>query len=244
MNLLKIKSIAATLLLSLLLVVSCNEKTAGSMSQNLNAIDFSKKIAALPDAQIIDVRTPEEFGKGHLENAVNYDWNGDQFDQEIASLDKSKPVFVYCLSGGRSGSAADKMRSEGFKEVYEMDGGIIQWRAENLKETTDKQVKVLGMTLEAFDDLKNSNPMVLIDFYADWCEPCIKMKPFLEEIANEQKSTLKIIRLNADDHQALMKTLKIKGLPVLQLYSNGEKNWESVGFTSKEEILKHLVLKP
>lgn len=77
----------------------------------------------LSNASILDVRTPSEFSKGHLINALNYDWNGNEFDKQIAPLDKSKPVFVYCLSGGRSSSAANKMRSSGFTQVYEMDGG-------------------------------------------------------------------------------------------------------------------------
>lgn len=227
-------------LVAILSLVSCQQASKDGQKESLNASEFSKKISETQDAKIIDVRTPEEFEKGHLINALNYDWNGNNFDSEISSLDKSKPVFVYCLSGGRSGSAASKMRSDGFKEVYELEGGIIKWRAENLEETTDNKIMPVGYTMEDFQKLIQSDKLVLVDFYADWCEPCLKMKPFLEEIALEQKDKLNIIRINADDNQALLKSLNIEGLPELQLYQNNNKKWSHNGFISKEELVKQL----
>ena len=227
-------------LVAILSIVSCQQASKDGQKESLNASEFSKKISETHDAKIIDVRTPEEFEKGHLINALNYDWNGNNFDSEISSLDKSKPVFVYCLSGGRSGSAASKMRSDGFKEVYELEGGIIKWRAENLEETTDNKIMPVGYTMEDFRKLIQSDKLVLVDFYADWCEPCLKMKPFLEEIALEQKDKLNIIRINADDNQALLKSLNIEGLPELQLYQNNNKKWSHNGFISKEELVKQL----
>ena len=106
------------------------------------------------------------------------------------------------------------MRSDGFKEVYELEGGIIKWRAKNLAETTENKTMPAGYLLEDFQKLIQSDKLVLIDFYADWCEPCLRMKPFLEELTLEQASTLKIIRINADDNQALLKSLNIEGLPL------------------------------
>jgi thioredoxin len=194
----------------------------------------------MPTATIIDVRTTDEFSKGHLANANNYDWNGNEFDKQIAPLDKSKPVFVYCLSGGRSSSAASKMRSEGFKTVYELDGGIMKWRGANLPETTDNTVTPNGMSKLQFDALLNSDKLVLIDFYADWCAPCKKMKPYLDEISKDMADRVVVIRINADDNQALCKELKIDALPVLQLYKNKTLKWTNTGFIDKAEVVKQL----
>jgi thioredoxin len=227
-------------LVAVLSIASCKQGNTNGQQESLSAPEFSKKISEKPEAIIIDVRTPEEFEKGHLINALNYDWNGGNFETEISSLDKNKTMFVYCLSGGRSGSAASKMRSEGFKEVYELDGGIIKWRAENLEETTGNKIIPLGYSVEDFEKLIQSDKLVLVDFYADWCEPCLKMKPFLEELAVEQKDKLNIIRINADDNQALLKSLNIEGLPELQLYQNKTKKWSHNGFLSKEELIKLL----
>ena len=132
---------------------SCTNGQTQSSKTNLSATEFADKIKELPTAPIVDVRTPDEFSKGHLVNALNYDWNGSEFDKQIALLDKSKPVFVYCLSGGRSSSAASRMRSDGFKEVYELSGGIMKWRGVNLPETTENTVVSNGMSKQQFDAL-------------------------------------------------------------------------------------------
>lgn len=93
---------------------------------------FSQKIKTTAGAQVVDVRTPEEFSEGYIKGAVNIDWTGDGFEAKVSKLDKNKPAFVYCRSGKRSSAAANKMRSLGFKEVYDLDGGILEWESENL----------------------------------------------------------------------------------------------------------------
>lgn len=115
---------------------SCAQTT--TYKAKLTPLEFSEKMKTLPDAPVIDVRTPAEFAEGHVINALNYDWNGSIFDQQIQGLDKSKPVLVYCRSGSRSAAAAAHMRTIGFKEVYEMDGGFMDWRSANLPETNSR----------------------------------------------------------------------------------------------------------
>jgi thioredoxin 1 len=132
------------------------------------------------------------------------------------------------------------MRSDGFKTVFELDGGIMKWRGANLPETTDNTVASNGMTKLQFDALLNSDKIVLIDFYADWCAPCKKMKPYLDEISKDMADKVLVIRINADDNQALFKELKIDALPVLQLYKNKTLTWTNTGFIDKAEVVKQL----
>ncbi|WP_294679893.1 thioredoxin domain-containing protein [uncultured Fluviicola sp.] len=220
-----------------LLLMSCSH----SQTQNsLSAKAFAEKLKALPEAPVIDVRTAEEFSSGHLQNAVNYDWNGSQFEAQIKTLDKSKPVFVYCLSGGRSAAAASKMRADGFSEVYELEGGMMKWRNENLPETTNDQVSSTGMSEQDFQSLLNSDKTILIDFYADWCIPCKKMEPYLNDISKEQKNTLTLIRINVEENQELCQKLGISAIPVLQVYKNRKMTWTNTGFIEKETVLKAL----
>lgn len=101
-------------------------------SNGLKAKEFAQKIKATPGAQVIDVRTPEEFNTGYITGAINIDWNNDNFDRRIAKVDKNKPTFVYCRSGRRSADAAKAMREMGFKEVYELSGGIQSWESAGL----------------------------------------------------------------------------------------------------------------
>jgi thioredoxin 1 len=231
------KSILFLFMSAILIFNSCINGQTQPGNTRLSATEFSDKIHQTPAPQIVDVRTPDEFAKGHLQNAKNIDWNGSDFDAQISKLDKTKPAFVYCLSGSRSAAAASKMRTGGFKEVYELNGGILKWRAANLPETNTVST---GMTKQQFDELLKTDKLVLIDFYADWCAPCKKMKPYLDEISNDMKDKVVVIRINADDNQALCKELKIDALPVLQLYKNKSLTWSNSGFISKEEVLKVL----
>ncbi len=111
--------------------------TQAQNKANLAPKEFAAKLGQSADATLLDVRTSEEFASGHIDKARNIDWNGDNFEQQIAQLDKAKPIFVYCLRGSRSASAADKMRSIGFKEVYELDGGIAKWQSAKLPVTNN-----------------------------------------------------------------------------------------------------------
>ena len=234
-NKMKLKFLIAIFLMAF---VFHNCSDGQSKRTNLSAIDFANKTNELPAAPIIDVRTPDEFSKGHIQKAKNIDWNGNDFEKQITTLDKAKPIFVYCLSGGRSSLAASKMRNEGFKEVYELDGGIMKWRGANMPEVNEN--KPLGMTIQNYKDLTKSDKIVLIDFYAEWCGPCKLMKPYLEEISKEKADKVVVIRINADDNQALCKELKIDVLPVLQIFKNQKITWSHVGFIDKQGVLKVL----
>ena len=96
--------------------------------------EFKTKVESSPQPVIVDVRTPEEYSVGHLPYAVNIDWDGDHFDQQIQSLDKNASVFVYCYGGGRSSAAAKEMRKQGFENVYDLKGGFSGWRKAGLPE--------------------------------------------------------------------------------------------------------------
>ena len=223
------------------LLNSCTNGQSQNSKTNLSANEFAEKIKTTNLAVIIDVRTPDEFSKGHLQNSQNIDISGNDFDKQIEMLDKAKPVFVYCLSGGRSSSAASEMRAKGFKEVYELDGGIMKWRGANLPETTENTInKSVGMNKQQFEAMLNSDKVVLVDFYADWCAPCQKMKPYLEEITTQMADKVTVIRINADDNQELCKELQIDALPVLQVYKNQALTWTNVGFIERSDVVKQL----
>lgn len=79
------------------------------------------------DVQLVDVRTPSEYDEGHIEDATLIDYQSEDFKDRIQQLDKSKPVYIYCRSGGRSGMASEIMSELGFIEVYDLEGGILAW---------------------------------------------------------------------------------------------------------------------
>ncbi len=82
----------------------------------------------LENVQIIDVRTPEEFADGHIQNAVNIDYFSKSFSVNISKLNKQKTLLVYCAAGGRSATAAKELKKLGFKKVYDLTGGYDDWK--------------------------------------------------------------------------------------------------------------------
>lgn len=207
---------------------------------NFKPAEFAGLIKENPSLPVIDVRTPEEFEKGHLDKALNYDWYGKNFDKQIASLGKNEPVLVYCKSGGRSSEAAAKMRSSGFEKVYELEGGFMKWRAAGLPEIANADPEAEGMTVEQFNALLNREKKVLVDFYAEWCGPCKKMKPYLEEISRDMAENVIVVRINVDENRSLCQQLKIEEIPVLQVYDKGIMTWNHAGFIDKKQVVARL----
>ena len=76
---------------------------------------------------IIDVRTSEEYEQGHIQGAQNIDVRAETFITEIQELPKSDTLLVYCRSGRRSLYAAQVMVSFGFKKIYDLEGGFLNW---------------------------------------------------------------------------------------------------------------------
>ena len=75
----------------------------------------------------LDIRTPAEYAESHLPHAINFDFYALDFEQQLESLDKDQPYFIYCRTGSRSSVALELMKRIGFKEVYDLKGGIIAW---------------------------------------------------------------------------------------------------------------------
>lgn len=87
------------------------------------------------DAQLVDVRTEEEYSVSHLKDAQNICVTDADFKERVATLDKQKPVYVYCKKGGRSAKAANILQEMGFTKIYDLQGGINEWEANKLQTT-------------------------------------------------------------------------------------------------------------
>ena len=122
-------------ILYLLLAVSglsCSQSAAVGQAK-LGPNEFEALLAKDATAQLVDVRTPEEYAAGHIEGARLINIYDADFTDQINKLDKAKPVMVYCAAGSRSGSAAKQMSKMGFKKVYDLAGGMGAWRASGKK---------------------------------------------------------------------------------------------------------------
>jgi rhodanese-related sulfurtransferase len=104
--------------------LGCRAENRGFIS--VGEAEFAKAIET-EGVQIVDARTANEYASGHIVGAINIDVNGTEFDAEVAKLDKNRPVAVYCRSGRRSKIAAERISALGFRQITELDGGILSW---------------------------------------------------------------------------------------------------------------------
>jgi len=119
----RLSSLAFALLLA---SVACTQAQQDSI---LPVADFEKQVAATKEKVVLDVRTPDEYNRGHLPDAKLMNVNDGNFKQQLSTLQKDKPVYVYCAAGVRSNKAAKIMRQEGFTQVFELKGGLQAWQA-------------------------------------------------------------------------------------------------------------------
>ncbi len=237
------KKIIISIAIAGLFVAACNQ-TKGNYA-SLEPQGFASVADSLTDEQLIDVRTPAEFSAGHLAGAKNIDWNNtDQFKQEAAKLDKTKPVMVYCRTGGRSSDAAEWLKKEGFTNVYDMKAGITGWQSANLPVSTDAPVQMETVTQDpnapvstaAYKKIVNSQTLVLADFGATWCGPCKRLSPILDQLEKEMGDKFKLVKLDSDRDASLADSMNITALPTLFLYKNGKVVWRNEGLVEKSVI--------
>lgn len=97
--------------------------------------------------------------------------------------------------------------------------------------------KIIHVTDADFDEmvLKADGP-VLVDYWAEWCGPCKMIDPILREIADEYDGKLRVTKLNIDQNQQVTNRFKIRGIPTLMIFENGEHQGTKVGALTKSAL--------
>ena len=227
-------------LLSTVILFSCGN-TNSQIIEDINAEKFHQLIEK-GDGIIIDVRTSQEFNSGHIIDATNIDFYSEDFTDKLKIVRKDVPIYVYCRSGGRSSSAANKMEKLGFTKVYNMLGGIGSWKSEGYETIKSKEAKISNQpkfTDTQLNEILSNNKTVLIDFSTQWCVPCKKMKPIIEDIQRENPN-VKVLFIDADANKGLVKKYSITGVPVFIIFINGEESFRKIGLSTKEELINQL----
>ncbi|MBC7536889.1 MAG: thioredoxin fold domain-containing protein [Ferruginibacter sp.] len=206
---------------------------------SLTAAEFDKAISNGDSVQVLDVRTAGEYQSGHIANALQADWNDPaEFNRRIAFIDKNKPVYVYCLSGGRSGGAAAKMREAGYNNVYELQGGIIAWQAG--KRALEGKAGENQMNLQYFNNAINNSKTVLVDFGATWCPPCRKMEPILISLQKNNPGKFTVVKVDGGTDQDMLLQYKVTALPVFIIFKDGKQVWRKDGVVTEKELTEQL----
>ncbi len=236
----KLKNITLSIaLLASISLGSCQQNTNGKGGK-VSVDEFEQLIAKNANAQVIDVRTPDEFLGGHIKNARNININAGDFEQQIATLNKKEAVYVYCLSGGRSSSAASYLRNNGFAVVYEMPGMMAWNSAGKPVESGASAPEKKGLTLEEYQKQVTNSKYVLVDFNAVWCKPCKALAPILEKISIDKKDKLILLKIDADLNADLLAQKHIDAIPQIELYKDGKLIWEHKGMVDEATILAEI----
>jgi len=111
-------------------ILNCQTKTSDALA--LISPQELKELSLLEGIQLIDVRTPGEYQKGHVQTAENIDFLDADFETNIQHLDPTKPIIIYCQRGSRSAKCASKLIAKGFVKVYDLKGGFVQWKNSGL----------------------------------------------------------------------------------------------------------------
>ena len=125
------KSAIVIVLILMVSIFSCSTKAKSGIT--VVSVEEMETLKDLDNVQLVDVRTPNEYKTGHIANSQNIDFYSPTFEADIAKLDKEKPVILYCKSGRRSASCADKMLEAGFKKIYDLKGGYTEWQHVDFK---------------------------------------------------------------------------------------------------------------
>jgi rhodanese-related sulfurtransferase len=218
----------------LLQMIILSAQTADETTKALQA--FETKLKATPAAQILDLRSAEEFAQNHLNGAVNIEVQDEDVERQLESLQKNKPVFVYSIRTGRSSVMVKRLQERGFAEVYELPGGIAAWIGSGRPVEGPRKE---ALTLAAFQQQVKGDAVVLVEVGTRYCGACKKQALIVDSIQKEKGIATRFVDIY--DHQSLAKDLKITAIPTLLLYKDGKLSWQHDGLLPKEQVAAQLV---
>jgi rhodanese-related sulfurtransferase len=225
------------IILFLLVLVFANFQTIAQKT-DISSEEFEKGIVSA-DIQILDVRTQGEYNSGHIKNSFLADWTQrNVFEERIKYLDKNKPVYVYCLVGGRSSAAAAHLQEAGFKKIYNLVGGIKAWK--DASKPVEDVTKVKQLSAKEYMAMIPADKTVLVDIGAVWCPPCKKMEPVISDLLQSDGAKFKLLQIDGGAQEDLAKELKAVSFPTFIIYKAGKEVWRKEGVVSKEELLQQL----
>ena len=226
-----------------LFFVACaqnNSNNHSALAETVSATKFKEAIAK-PNVQILDVRTAGEYQSGHIQNALQANWNDSkEFQDRTQHLDKSKTVYVYCQAGGRSAAAQAFLIEKGYN-VVNLEGGMSNWKMNQLP--VEGNANTVQMRVVDFDKVIADNQLVLVDIGATWCPPCRKMQPTIDQIKKEQGTKLYFLAVDGGVDMDVMKHVQFESLPTFIIYKNGKEAWRKQGIIEKAELDKVLTAK-
>ena len=228
----------ALLFLIIIFSVSCSNKST-LVYEKIDILSLDK-ILNDTDIIILDVRTSEEINAGYIPNSTFIDYYDKNFENKINLIDPSKKIYTLCKSGGRSVKAAEILSKNGFRNVYNLEGGFMRWKANkmpydiNLVNNDSSNTDLISEI--SLDSLIENNINTLIYISTKWCSPCKKMEPIIDKLV-DNNSSLKVIKIDLDANAYAQEKFNVKSLPALVLYENNSVVWHKNGIIAYDDLI-------
>jgi len=232
-----LRKIYLPILLAFTFTAACSKDTK---IRQVNPAEFQQLIEN-PNGVLLDVRTRFEYKNGHIANSGQLNYYSFGFKKELLMLPKNEPIYLYCNTGWRSEKAAKILVDNGYKNVYNLEYGIMDWELQNLPVAVDPDAKPDTENKMEYEELARyieSGKPVFVDFYAPWCGPCRTMMPMVDELKTKFHGKINVVKVNVDASKKLVKKMKIGSVPYLTLYKNGKPVYTKKGMTTREELEK------
>jgi thioredoxin len=242
------------LVLSFSLAIQQSVLGQATMMNHLSLQEFEKMTAKTKQPQIIDLRPISEFNLQHLPNAIHVTAAG--YNETLKGLDTAKAIFIYATSNVSLSAGIEQLKIAGFSKIYGTFKDVTSIASEDMGTNVatiastsntaralaldSMQVKSNGFSLDDYNKMIRKEKFLLIDFYADWCMPCQKMVPIIEEITKELKGKLLVKRLNVDNCKEVVSAMPVFPIPMLYLYKNGNLLWKNQGLIDKASLLEKI----
>lgn len=210
--------------------------------QHIDSKTFAE-LSATNEGVILDVRTPGEYSRGHIKGSTLIDVSNPNAGSKVSLLPKDKPIYIYCLTGSRSRAVANFMSQNGYKKIYNLTYGIIEWQRLGLPIVqSDAPVASTNKTysLTEFNQLINSTGVVLVDFYAPWCGPCKKLSPIIQQIKQDFTGKAAVEKVDIEANSVVKNNYNIQSIPGLVLFKDGKEIWRHTGMITFEDLKKQI----
>lgn len=187
---------------------------------------------------LIDIRNQDLYEKGRIKNAIHMDIENPGFENRIKlRFVEFDSIFVYCQNGKKSQDALVTLKDMGYKNIFYLEGGFENWirSSKPYKSSLKTKAPLAYYSEKDLEQYVKNYKYVLVDFYADWCGPCKKMAPIFQKIA-EENPEVKLLKINADFNQTLVKAKEVEEIPTLLIYKYGQQKWRKTGLISKKQL--------
>ncbi|UBM59815.1 hypothetical protein LAG90_04030 [Marinilongibacter aquaticus] len=216
-----------------------------ALSQHVNALEpdaFQRAMRSLDSPQLIDLRSLQEFDRGHIRKAICLPYLDDNFKENVLqSFSTHEPLFLYCFTGEMSRNASIFLQDLGFEYIIYLDGGFSQWTSTS-KPYVSSSVSAAPIAAFSMENLwsfvaKNSRVLLFID--KPNCPTCTALEHVLRANTGRTNYT-RLLKVDGEKDLEISEHFKPTAWPTMVLFENGKQVWRNSGDIETARLLKIL----